>query len=148
MDAYSDYLIDKFNTDGIAKYAKVLPNGIDLAGQEILPAITARILSFGSAKTRYENNLPVCRAEDIDTMKGCSACEKRKDCTPQIRLDVVHWSGIFRFYLSSAALRNFMLFLSALNQRQIPPAGTTITLAVLNRGRWGELRFSLAPINL
>jgi hypothetical protein len=139
MDAYINYLIDKFNTDGM---------GIAIAGEVLRPEITGLNSIFGSAKTRYENDLPVCRAKDSVTLKKCSACRRRKACTPQIRLDIAHWSGVVRFLLSGAALRNFMLFLSALNQRSIILAGTAITLAVLNSGRWGELRFTIAPINL
>ena len=133
--AYKKYLIHKFDTDGIVRYAKVLPKGIDLYGKTFLPSITGEILSFGSARTHYESHLPVCRAEDIHALKDCSSCGERKNCTPELRLDIVHLLGILRFYLSRAALRNFMLFLSMLKQRQIPPEGTTITITVLNRGR-------------
>lgn len=148
MDAYLDYLIHKFDTDGIVEYPRVLPKGIDIKGQGAVPEITGRMLSFGSAKTRYENLQTLCRAEDIDTLKGCCACQKRKDCIPQMRLDIAHWSGILRFYLSGVALLNFMLFLSAMHHKGINPLSRTITITVFNRGRWGELRFTPAPINL
>jgi hypothetical protein len=58
---------------------------------------------------------------------------------------MIHFSGVLRFLLSHTSLRNFMLFLSTLQQQKTPLNGAMITIKVLNRGRWGELKFSLKP---
>jgi hypothetical protein len=142
--AYTRYLVDNFFTNGIAVYVKILPKGIYLEGTEIFPEMKGQILSFGPARTRYADHRMVCHsANAIDAPDAqCSCCRKRKDCTVQMRLDLIHHKGILRFMLSCASLRNFMLFLSKLKQQGISPKGALITITVLNRGRWGELKFS------
>ena len=140
-------LIHPFDIDEIARCVQIRPEGINLGNGSICPEIEAEVLSFSPARTRYENHQPVCRSIDgIQTTHAdgrCCCCTLRKDCTSQIRLDMIHGSAVIRLLLSHASLRNFMLFLSTLKQRKIRLKGERITIKVLNRGRWGELKFHL-----
>lgn len=142
-------LIHPFDSDDIARCVQIRPDGINLGNGSICSELEAEVLSFSPARTRYERHHPVCRSlngiQTINADRRCSSCPLRKDCTPQIRLDMIHFSGVLRFLLSHTSLRNFMLFLSTLQQQKIPLNGAMITIKVLNRGRWGELRFSLKP---
>ncbi len=142
-------LIHPFDSDDIAHYVQIRPDGINLANGSICPELEAEVLSFSPARTRYEKHQPLCRSLDgIQTINAdcrCSSCPLRKDCTPQIRLDMIHFSEVIRFLLSHTSLRNFMLFLSTLQHQKIPLKGAIITIKVLNRGRWGELKFHLKP---
>jgi len=142
-------LIHPFDSDDIARYVQIQAQGINLGNGSICPELEAEVLSFSPAKTRYEKHQPVCRSlngiQTINADCSCSCCPLRKDCTPQIRLDMIHSSAVLRFLLSHTCLRNFMLFLSTLQHRKIQLQGTSITIKVLNRGRWGESTFSLKP---
>ncbi len=142
-------LIRLFNSDDIARYVQIQPLGISLGNGSICPELEAEVLSFSPAKTLYEGHHPLCRSlNGIQTLDGdhrCNGCRLRKDCTGQMRLDILHRSGLLRFLLSQSSLRNFMLFLSTLHDRKIRAKGARITVKVLNRGRWGELKFFLNP---
>ena len=142
-------LIHPFDSDDIARYVQIRPDGINLGNGSICPEIEAEVLSFSPARTRYEKHQLVCRSlngiQTIHADCSCSSCPLRKNCTAQIRLDMIHCSGVIRFLLSQSSLRNFMLFLSTLQRRNIPLKGARVTIKVLNRGRWGELKFSLKP---
>ncbi len=142
-------LIHPFDLDDIARYVQIRPDGINLGNGSICPRLEAEVLSFSPARTRYEKHHPVCRSIDgIQTIHAdgkCSCCPLRKHCTPQIRLDMIHCSSVIRLLLSHTSLRNFVLFLSTLQHRKIQLQGARITIKVLNRGRWGELKFHLKP---
>ena len=140
-------LIHPFDLEDIVSSVQIRPDGIKLEDGSIYPRLEAEVLSFSPARTRYEKYHPVCRSIDgIQTIHAdgrCSSCALRKDCTCQIRLDLIHRSAVIRLLLSHSSLRNFMLFLSTLKQRKIQLKAENIIIKVLNRGRWGELKFHL-----
>jgi len=140
-------LIPPFDLEDIVSSVQIRPDGIKLEDGSIYPRLEAEVLSFSPARTRYEKYHPVCRSIDgIQTIHAdgrCSSCALRKDCTCQIRLDLIHRSAVIRLLLSHSSLRNFMLFLSTLKQRKIQIKAENIIIKVLNRGRWGELKFHL-----
>ena len=142
-------LIHPFGSYDIARYVQIQPHGINFGNGSICPELEAEVLSFSPARTRYEKHQPVCRSlnaiQTINADCRCSACPLRKDCTPRMRLDMIHFPGVLGFLLSHTCLRNFMLFLSILQHRKIQLEGARITIEVLNRGRRGELQFSLEP---
>ena len=140
-------LIHPFDLEDIVSSVQIRPNGIKLEDGSSYPRLEAEILSFSPARTRYYKHHPVCRSIDgIQTIHAdgwCSSCALRKDCTGQIRLDLIHRSAVIRLLLSRSSLRNFMLFLSTLKQQKIQLKAESIIIKVLNRGRWGELTFHL-----
>ena len=140
-------LIHPFDLNDITSCVQIQPDGIDLGNGSICSELEAEVLSFSPARTRYEKHHPLCRSLDgiqaIHADCRCSCCPLRKDCTFQIRLDLIHCSAVIRLLLSHASLRNFMLFLSNLKQRNIQLKGAKITIKILNRGRWGELKFHI-----
>jgi len=140
-------LIHPFDLEDIVSSVQIRPDGIKLENGSVCPRLEAEVLSFSPARTRYYKNHPVCRSIDgiqpIQADTRCSSCTLRKNCTYQIRLDLVHRSAVIRLLLSHASLRNFMLFLSTLKQQKIQLNAENIIINVLNRGRWGELTFQL-----
>ena len=142
-------LIHTFDLEDIVSSVQIRPDGIKLENGSICPRLEAEVLSFSPARTRYSKHHPVCRSIDgIKTIHAdgrCSSCTLRKDCTYQIRLNLIHRSAVIRLLLSHSSLRNFMLFLSTIKQQKIQLKAARIIIKVLNRGRWGELKFSLKP---
>lgn len=140
-------LIHPFDLEEIVSSVQIRPDGIKLENGSIYPRLEAEVLSFSPARTRYKKHHPVCRSIDgIQTIHAegwCSSCALRKDCTGQIRLDLIHRSAVIRLLLSHASMRNFMLFLSTLKQQKIQLKAESIIIKVLNRGHWGELKFHL-----
>ena len=123
-DILGDILADTFAT-----YVQVLPHGLRLPAGSV-----------------YKNGKPSCRSLDgvrsLKTKKACSSCRNRNKCTPQFRLDLMHSAGLLRFLLAYTSARNYMFFLSSLHRQQCPVEGSTITIDVIDRGHWGELRFA------
>ena len=144
-------LILPFDLEDIVSSVQIRPDGIKLENGSICPRLEAEVLSFSPTRTRYEKHHPVCRSIDgIQTIHAdgrCSSCTLRKDCTYQIRLDLIHRSAVIRLLFSHSSLRNFMLFLSTLKQQKIQLKAESIIINVLNRGRWGELKFHLQATN-
>jgi hypothetical protein len=135
-------LIHQFDSDDRARCVQIRPDAINLANESICPELQAQVLSFPPAKTRYEKHHPLCLPLDgiqtINADYSCSFCPFRKDCTPQIPMDMIHFSAVIRFLLSHTSLRNFVLFLSTLQHRKIQLKDAIITINVLNRQRLGR----------
>lgn len=129
-----------------AAYLKVLPDGLRLPDGKLQQRLSGQILWSGPARTLYQDRQPVCRSLDglqaLKTNDSCCSCQRRNRCTSQIRLDLLHSSGVLRLLLAYTSARNFLLFLSAFQTNGCPIEGAFVTITVLNRGRWGELRFS------
>ena len=140
-DILGDILADTFAT-----YVQVLPHGLRLPAGSVIPQITGELFRSSPARTLYKNGKPSCRSLDgvrsLKTKKACSSCRNRNKCTPQFRLDLMHSAGLLRFLLAYTSARNYMSFLSSLHRQQCPVEGSTITIDVIDRGHWGELRFA------
>ena len=70
------------------RYLTVRPHGFELnPGQPLRPTLEVRILSFGSARTLYQNRKPLCRSLDAirptapKAQRSCPACALRPRCT-------------------------------------------------------------------
>jgi hypothetical protein len=130
-----------------SRYVQVLPSGLRMPGGNIEPDILAQVLTFHPARSLYENKKPVCRSLDavkaLDQTRSCTSCLLRNRCTPQICLELRHHSIPIRLLLSYTSLKNFLDFLLRLNPRYKPLESKMIRIQVKNRGRWGELVFSL-----
>jgi hypothetical protein len=129
----------------LPNYIRVLPEGLELSPGDVLKNMEAKILSWTFARTRYINRKPTCRSlNGIRPLKQncvCASCDHRPDCTPQICLDLIHPSGVCRFLLAFTSMRNFLLFLNEIPKEKGKGEGMNIELKVINRGRWGEVRF-------
>ena len=134
----------------LVRYLTVRPNGFELEpGQPLRKAIEARILGHGGARTLYKDRKPDCRSLDGvrpvtgDTDRHCADCDLRSRCTPQVRLDlIVAGSRPFRLLLAYSSARAFLVYEAQLRQRRILVENVVAKLSVVNRGSWGELRFS------
>ena len=126
-------------------YIRVKPFGLEIKPGLVQKRMEAKILSWGFARTLYKNRKPSCRSLDgiraLKKNRACAACEDKRTCTPQIRLDLIHPSGVFRLLLAYTSMRNFLLFMNEL-PRKDNGEGMPIAIDVIDRGRWGELRFA------
>jgi hypothetical protein len=131
------------------RYLSVRPHGFELNPAERLrPALEARILSFGSARTLYQNRAPLCRSLDAvrpitaKEHRTCAECALRNRCTSQVRLDLLVDIQPFRLLLAYTSAKNFLLYETQLRERGIALYEGLHHMTVINRGSWGELRFT------
>ena len=132
----------------LVRYLTVRPRGFELAaGQELRRAIEARILGHGAARTLYRDRKPYCRSLDgVAPISGddrlCADCKLRSRCTPQVRLDLVVERRPFRLLLAHTSARRFLVYEVELRQRHVVVEDVVHRIEVIDRGSWGELRFS------
>lgn len=131
----------------LKRYLTVRPHGFELnPGEPPQPLIDARIVSYGSARTLYQNRKPQCRSLDgvrpiVDRHRLCAECRLRSRCTPQLRLDLFVENQAFRLLLAHTSAKHFLLYEARLRQRGIEIEDIVHRITVINRGSWGELRF-------
>ena len=131
------------------RYLTVRPRGFELnPGERLRPVLEARILSFGSARTLYQDRKPHCRSLDgirpiAAGQRTCAECRLRTRCTPQVRLDLLVDTQPLRLLLAHTSAKNFLLYETQLHQRGVTLYDGLHRLSVINRGSWGELRFRL-----
>jgi hypothetical protein len=129
----------------------VHPLGFELhPGEPLHPTVEARILGVGAARTRDHNRKPLCRSLDgVRPLSGsdrtCAECPVRDRCTPQVRLDLFVDAQPFRLLLAHSSAKNFLVYEAELRQRSVPLEHVIHRIDVINRGSWGELRFSPQP---
>jgi len=131
----------------LARYLTVTPEGFKLIGRaKPVPQIDARIVSFGGARTLYKNRRPDCRSLDgvqsITHPRRCGECELRSQCTAQVRLDALVDGRPYRLLLAHTSARNFLVYETRLRQKGHDYAQVLHRITVVDRGSWGELRFS------
>jgi hypothetical protein len=131
------------------RYLTVRPHGFELnPGQPLRPTLEVRILSFGSARTLYQNRAPLCRSLDAvrpitaKEHRTCAECALRTRCTSQVRLDLLVDTQPFRLLLAHTSAKNFLLYETQLRQCGIALYEGLHRMTVINRGSWGELRFT------
>ena len=133
----------------LVRYLTVTPAGLILDKDERPRAkVEARILSFGGARTLYRKRKPVCRSLDgvaavTDPSKACAECEDRQRCTPQVRLDLIVEQRALRCLLAFTSARNFLEYEARLRRDGVFIEQVLHQISVVDRGTWGELRFSL-----
>ena len=129
----------------LARYLTVKPEGVVVDDQP-LDDVTARVLSFGAARTLYRGRRPACRSLDgkkaLEKETLCDRCPDRKHCTPQVRVDLLLKDRPFRLLLSYSSARNFLLYASETRRTGIALEEVVTRIRVLDRGSWGELRFT------
>ena len=131
------------------RYLTVRPHGFELnPGQPLRPTLEVRILSFGSARTLYQNRKPLCRSLDAirptapKAQRSCPACALRPRCTSQVRLDLLVDTQPWRLLLAHTSAKHFLLYEAQLRERGIELYEGLHHMTVINRGSWGELRFA------
>lgn len=133
-----------------ARYLEVTPNGFRLPDGKRTPSLACQILSFRPARSLYQNRKPVCRSLDaIRSLKegrSCSACLLRSRCTPQIYLELLADGIPLNLLLAYTSAKNFLTWHSSLKQQGLTMENVTVWMTVLDRGRWGEVRFNSKPL--
>lgn len=130
------------------RYLNVRPAGFELyPDQPPRPTIDARIVSYGAARTFYQNRKPQCRSLDAvraisDNRQLCAQCRLRSQCTPQVRLDLFVDRTAWRLLLAHTSAKNFLLYDTKLRQLGVAIEHRLHRIDVINRGSWGELRFT------
>ena len=132
------------------RYLTVRPHGFALHPDAPLrPMLEVRILSFGAARTLYQNRKPLCRSLDAiepiahQGRRRCADCALRPRCTAQVRLDLLVDTQPLRLLLAHTSAKNFLLYETQLQQRAVALYDGLHRISVINRGSWGELRFHL-----
>jgi hypothetical protein len=134
----------------LARYLTVKPEGI-LIDDRPLDQVIARVLSFGAARTLYRGRRPACRS--LDGRKApqketlCASCPDRKHCTPQVRVDLTLDHRPYRLLLAFSSARNFLVYASEVKKTGASVEDVNTRIRVLNRGSWGELRFTSTSAN-
>lgn len=134
-----------------ARYLTVRPQGIDPGeGRKLLSTIDCRILNYGGARSLYRGRRPVCRSLDgiksiQEPKKHCQECYERKHCTSQVRLDLLFENRSYRLLSAYSSAKNFLLYAGEISEKKIVLHKVITRIKVLNRGSWGELRFSVCP---
>ena len=133
----------------LVRYLTVRPRGFEMQRGELLrPVVDARILGHGGARTFYQDRKPRCRSLDGvrpvtgDTDRSCADCDARARYTPQVRLDLIVERRPFRLLLAYTSARAFLVYEAELRHRRVAIEDVVTKIAVVNRGSWGELRFS------
>ena len=132
----------------LVRYLTVRPRGFELEpGDSPRPLVEARILGYGSARTLYQDRKPHCRSLDglrsiTDQKRTCADCKLRSQCTPQVRLDLIVDGHAFRLLLAYTSAKNFFVYEARLRERGLALEHLLHRIHVVNRGSWGELRFS------
>jgi len=134
-----------------ARYLTVRPDGIEITpGQQPVKQLSVLIIDHGAARTLYRDRQPVCRSLDgirpVQSQElACYRCPDRQHCTPQVRVDLVYDCVPYRLLLAYTSAKNFLFYQTEVlkGRRQLPEVITRIR--VVNRGSWGELRFSFSP---
>jgi hypothetical protein len=130
------------------RYLTVRPHGFELhPGERLRPVLEVRILSFGSARTLYQDRKPLCRSLDgiqptTAGHRSCAECALRPRCTSQVRLDLLADTQPFRLLLAHTSAKNFLLYETQLRERGAALYDGLHRMTVINRGSWGELRFA------
>jgi hypothetical protein len=133
----------------LARYATVRPDGLVLDPRA--PPVTdvmAKLVRSGAARTLYRDKQPDCRSLDgVKSLKGreCATCPERSGCTPQILVDLEIDRLPYRLLLSFTSAKNFLLAVDRLRRESRPLEGAHLRVRVVNRGRWGEVCFEVAP---
>lgn len=133
-----------------SRYIKVRPDGFDLGyNNQIISAISAQIVTSHPARTLYQNKHPVCRSLDgrksTQHNRTCAGCLDRRTCTPQICIEIVYNNIPLSLLLAYTSARNFLEFVSIIEQRGLHIDNIPVRLNVRDRGRWGEVCFALNP---
>lgn len=144
-DVYRDIL-----RQTAGRYLTVRPRGLVISPQQPpLPILHVRILDHGAARTLYRERQPVCRS--LDAIKPvqnpqifCAECSDRRSCTPQVRVDLAFEHEPYRLLLAYTSAKNFLLYNSVIANTRRELFDVMTQIRVVNRGNWGELRFSLA----
>jgi hypothetical protein len=126
------------------RYLNVRPEGLEL-DRQVVPAIEGKILSFGGARTLYRGRKPQCRSLDgFRAIKGqlCSQCPELKNCTSQVRVELLIRERPYRLLLAYSSAKHFLIYTGKLKRQGFDPEKVKTRIAVINRGTWGELLFS------
>jgi hypothetical protein len=130
-----------------AKFLRMTPQGLQFPNGDLRASFKARVLHAHPTRTLYRDKKPVCRSLDGFTplrplhAAHCAECRHADRCTAQLNLQLSVEGVPYNLLLAFTSLKNFLLFRARLER---PLEKTDILLKVVDRGRWGELAFSLA----
>lgn len=133
-----------------SRYINVRPGGFEFGyNKTTVPNLSAIITSSHPARTLYQNKKPVCRSLDgmrsTQQDRSCATCTDRRNCTPQIYIELVYNEIPLSLMLAYTSARNFLHFASVIKQRGDDIENIPVCMTVRDRGRWGEVCFSLKP---
>jgi hypothetical protein len=149
MNSTSPSVLHDLFASSFARYLAVRPTGLQMPHGLLVSSLRVTLRDSRPARTFYRDHQPQCRSLDglrsVTQDRACADCLLRSTCTPQIHIDLLHEAVPYRLLLAYTSARNFLLFLSHLGKQGRGLPQSDVILSVLNRGRWGELRFISSP---
>jgi hypothetical protein len=132
-----------------SRYALLTPKGIVLpTSSNPYNPLPVTVVTYKPARTRYVNKKPVCRSLNaiysLNDKAACISCDFRRTCTPQIALEFLYRAVPFRIMLAYTSAKNFLAFLRTLNPANSHIENASVEISVIDRGKWGEAKFTLA----
>jgi hypothetical protein len=132
-----------------SRYALLTPKGIVLpSASNPYNPLSVSLVTYKPARTRYVNKKPVCRSlngiHSLTDKTACISCDYRRTCTPQIALEIQYRTVPFRIMLAYTSAKNFLTFLRTLHPDSRRIENASVEISVIDRGKWGEAKFSLA----
>ena len=130
-----------------ARYITIKPRGLILDEHSSpTPCVEARIVGHGGARTLYRSRQPHCRSLNgvhaiDDPENRCGECHLRTHCTPQVRVDLLANERPYRLLLSYTSARLFLKYHDECKAHAVTLDQITTVITVIDRGRWGEVRF-------
>ncbi|MBI4583150.1 MAG: hypothetical protein HY717_03925 [Planctomycetes bacterium] len=73
----------------------------------------------------------------------CAECPELKNCTSQVRVDLLVDRRVYRALLAYTSAQQFLIYTGVLLQKKLKTDKVITRISVINRGSWGELKFEL-----
>jgi hypothetical protein len=124
---------------------KVTPDGF-VVDDERVPTLTGRVRKTHLVRKRFEDGVLACDSRDGVTARNGTQCEAclHPRCQPSLRLHLQNASAVYVIDLAVTAAQNFLRLEDVLEADGKTLDDTPLTLSVINRGYWGEVRFTRA----
>ena len=122
---------------------KVRPNGFDVEG-ELHDRLRGRIVRTTRIRKLFEDGTLSCRSPDgihSDAGIPCEACG-HPDCRPLLRVHLEVAAQILLLDLPHSSARNLIRLADEQERSEKGLATIEVTATVVNRGYWGEVRFT------
>ena len=145
-----DQIASAFDRDRIP-FLRVSPHGF-VVNDRVIPRFSAVTLDARLVRKRFCHGKLVCYSSSGDVAKDgsdCSDCSHLDDCTPRLRLRLKPALGLVPnpifLELGFSSARNFLDYVKKIHSIGFHPSDAHTLFSCRDRGRWGEVLFSLDP---
>jgi len=124
------------------RLVRILADGFLVEGRP-LTHLTGRITRTRLLRKRFEAGALVCDSPDGIVARNGTVCEacRHPDCRPWLRVHLATTDDVYLIDLAVVSARNFLALEEAATHQGEDLSRWALRLTVVNRGRWGEVRF-------